>query len=245
MTNAVVPYEQIERMAVSVANSKLFGVKTKDEAIAIMLLAQSEGIHPMTAVQTYHIINGRPSMKADTMLARFQADGGTVEWSTLNDQKAEAIFRHPQSPKPVTIDWTIERAQKAGLTKKDVWIGYGRAMLRSRVISEGVRTVRPGVIAGIYTPEELVSLDPDSVVPSSQEEAINNFERPALAQSDVDDFLKDITSAPDMSSLKDNFSAAWTAAKKAGDERRMWSLKTAYAARRDELSMDQMPQEQI
>lgn len=245
MSNALVPYETLERMAVSVANSKLFGVKTKDEAIAIMLLAQSEGIHPMTAVQTYHIISGRPSMKADTMLARFQADGGTVEWSVLNDTKAEAIFRHPQSPKPVTIDWTIERAQKAGLAKKDVWIGYGRAMLRSRVISEGVRTVRPGVIAGIYTPEELVSLDPDSVVPANQEEAINSFERPALAQSDADDYLKDISQAPDLTTLRDNFSAAWTAAKKAADERRMASLKLAYDSRRDELALDQLPQEQI
>ena len=31
-------------------------------------------------------------------------------------------------------------------------------MLRSRVISEGVRTVRPGVLSGLYTPEEVRDL---------------------------------------------------------------------------------------
>lgn len=234
MTTALVPYTELERMATSVANSKLFGVKTKDEALAVMLLSQAEGVHPMVAIQTYHIISGRPSMKADTMLARFQQQGGKVEWHCLTDQKAEATFSHP-SGGTVRIDWTIERAAKAGLAKKDVWIGYGRAMLRSRVVSEGVRTVLPGVIQGIYTPEELVSLYPDGTAPVTVEAAVETFERPGMPQETVDETMRSIAQAADLHKLKVVYQEGHRAAKAVGDESRMNSFKLAYDARKAEL----------
>jgi hypothetical protein len=237
MSTAVVPFEQMERMAVTVAKSKLFGMETPDQALALMALAQSEGIHPMTAVRDYHIIKGRPSLKADTMLARFQKAGGVVKWLCLTDQKCEAEFSHPvHSPAPVKIDWTIERAKKAGLAGKDVWVGYARAMLRSRTISEGVRTVLPGVIQGIYTPEELVSLDPDGTSPVSVEAAIESFDNPVIVQSEVDTEMQAISNAEDMATLQHAFGVAYTKAKKASDERRMNSFKLAYDARKDELT---------
>ena len=128
----------------------------KEQAVALMLLAQAEGMHPMRAIQEYHIIQGRPAMRTDAMLARFQRAGGKVTWHELNDKKAKATFEHPQGGK-VTIEWTIEMAKRAGLLDKQGsnWLKYPRAMLRARVISEGIRTVFPGVIVGIYTPEEV------------------------------------------------------------------------------------------
>ena len=68
----IVPYNDIEKMANAVAASKLFGVKNPNEAIALMLVAQAEGMHPATAARDYHVIQGRPALKADAMLARFQ-----------------------------------------------------------------------------------------------------------------------------------------------------------------------------
>ena len=38
--------DEIERMATAVAESKLFGMKTKSEAFVLMLIAQAEGQHP-------------------------------------------------------------------------------------------------------------------------------------------------------------------------------------------------------
>ena len=77
---ALVPVDQIERMALAVAKSGLFGVKTPDQAMALMLVAQAEGMHPAIAARDYHVINGRPTLRADAMLARIQAAGGKVEW---------------------------------------------------------------------------------------------------------------------------------------------------------------------
>ena len=155
MSTNLVPIGDIERMAIAVAGSKLFGMKTKEEAIALMLIAQSEGLHPARAAMEYHIIQGRPALKADAMLSRFQQAGGKVEWVAYTDDKVEGIFSHPSGGN-VTIDWTIERAKQAGVYGKNpVWKTYPRSMLRARCISEGIRTIYPGVSVGIYTPEEV------------------------------------------------------------------------------------------
>jgi hypothetical protein len=156
---ALVPVDQIERMAVSVARSGLFGVKTPDQAMALMLIAQAEGLHPAIAARDYHVINGRPALRADAMLARFQAAGGKVEWGEYTDTKVVGKFSHP-SGGSVEIAWTTKMAQDAGLTRNPTWKSYPRQMLRSRCISEGIRTVFPGVVVGTYTPEEVEDMAP-------------------------------------------------------------------------------------
>jgi len=146
-------------MAVSVARSGLFGVKTPDQAMALMLIAQAEGLHPAIAARDYHVINGRPALRADAMLARFQAAGGKVEWGEYTDTKVVGKFSHP-SGGSVEIAWTTKMAQDAGLTRNPTWKSYPRQMLRSRCISEGIRTVFPGVVVGTYTPEEVEDMAP-------------------------------------------------------------------------------------
>ena len=158
--NAIVPFNDIERMAKAISSSSLFGVKTVDQAIALMLVAQAEGIHPAIAATHYHVINGRPTLKADAMLSRFQAAGGTVNWKTYTDAEVTGTFSHPAGGR-VDITWTVAQAQTAGLTKNPTWRQYPRQMLRSRCISEGIRTVYPGVTVGVYTPEEVQDFAPE------------------------------------------------------------------------------------
>lgn len=167
MSNEIVEFQNIEKAGQYIAKSGLFGVKTPEQAIALMLVAQAEGRNPFEAARDYHIIQGRPALKADSILARFQQAGGTVRWMELSDTKAVAEFSHPQGGK-VTIDWDLDRAKRAGLTSKDSWKNYPRAMLRARVISEGVRTVFPGVCVGTYTVEEVQ--DMAASVPAASQE---------------------------------------------------------------------------
>lgn len=157
--NNLIALSDMERMAAAAAQSRMFGFKNKDEALAIMLLCQAEGLHPGIAMRDYHVIQGRPTLKADAMLARFQQAGGSVKWITLTDEAVSGEFTHPQGGS-ATITWTIEAAKKIGLTGKDSWAKYPRAMLRARVVSEGVRTVYPGAVVGVYTPEEAQDMTP-------------------------------------------------------------------------------------
>lgn len=147
------PLAEIERMAEYVVKSKLFGVKDKDSAVALMMLAQAEGMHPMVAARDYDIIQGRPSKKAEAMLRDFHRGGGKVEWHELSDKVASATFTHPQGGS-IKMEWTIERAKQAGLGGKEMWLKWPRQMLRSRCVSEGCRTVFPSATGGLYLPEE-------------------------------------------------------------------------------------------
>ena len=165
----MIPFGEVEKMAHAIAASKLFGVKTKEQALGLMLISQAEGRHPAEAARDYHIIDGRASLKADTMLARFQAVGGKVAWVTYTEKEAKATFSHPLGGS-LEVSWTIGMAKDAGLTGKDNWKKYPRAMLKARCISEGIRTVFPGVLAGMYTPEEVGDFAPEQE-PAQQAEA--------------------------------------------------------------------------
>ena len=140
--------QDMAAMSEAIAKSGLFGMKSPDQALALMLVAQSEGQHPATITADYDIIQGRACRKSHSLLARFQQMGGTVKWSVLNEEVAKATFSHPAGG-AIIIEWTIEQAKKAGLAGKDNWKKYPRSMLRARCISEGIRSVYPAAIGEI------------------------------------------------------------------------------------------------
>lgn len=177
--NALVPsgasslsFGEVERLAQSIAKSGLFGIKTPDQAIALMAIAQAEGRHPALAARDYDIIGGRPAKKAEAMMRDFLGSGGRVEWHTLTDDAADATFSHPQGG-TVRITWDHKRATAAGLGGKDNWKKYPRQMLRSRVTSEGVRTVYPAATSGMHCPEEVrdfagTTIDAEPILTTAQ-----------------------------------------------------------------------------
>jgi len=159
-TALMIPISEVQTLANAVAKSGLFpAFKTAEHALVLMMVAQAEGCHPIQATQRYDVIQGKPAKKADAMLADFQQRGGKVTWKQLTEDAAEAEFMGPGLGAPVTIKWTYDMATRAGLTGKPTWKQFRRAMLRSRVVSEGVRTAMPGVVAGLYTPEEVADFD--------------------------------------------------------------------------------------
>lgn len=155
-------------MADAIAKSGLFSIKTAEQGIALMLIAQAEGLHPAVAARDYDIIQGRPALKARAMMARFQQSGGKVEWIERTDEAAEALFSHPNSPKPVSIRWDMARAQKAGLGSKDNWRKFSRQMLSARVISEGVTACYPAATSGLYVPEEVADFEDHQTIKASK-----------------------------------------------------------------------------
>lgn len=154
----IIPINDIERMAQVITKAKFFGYENIEQAATLMFIAQAEGRHPASAAKEYHIIKGRPALKADAMLARYQHAGGKVQWIERTDTKVSAKFIHPQSGE-VPIEWTFDYAKRAGLVNGDNWRKYPRQMLSARVISEGVRASFPSVVCGIYTPEEVEAFD--------------------------------------------------------------------------------------
>jgi len=147
-------YAEMERLAADMATSGLFGFKTKQEAMSIMMIAHAEGKHPATAARDYDVINKKLAKRAEAMMRDFMEGGGKVKWHALTDALADATFTHPQGGE-VRISWDMERALQAGLSTKENWRKYPRQMLRNRTVSEGVRTVWPLATSGLYEPGEV------------------------------------------------------------------------------------------
>ena len=169
----LVAYSEMEQMATAIAASGLFGMKDKNSVLALMAVAQAEGLHPATAARDFHIIQGRPALKADAMLARFQNAGGKVEWKDYKDDKVTGVFSHPNGG-DLAVTWTIEQATKIGLVKPGSgWQKFPRAMLRSRCISEGIRSVFPGSVTGFYSPDEVENFESTPVKPQVLKEMGN------------------------------------------------------------------------
>lgn len=150
-------FDEVSAMADAIVASKLWGQTTVPQVIALMLMAEAEGRHVASAMQDYIVISGKPSLKAEAMLGRFQRAGGHIRWTHMTDEKVAAIFSHPQCD-PVEIEWDMARARQAQLTNQ-MWKKYPRQMLRARVISEGVRTAFPGALGGMYAPEEVIDFE--------------------------------------------------------------------------------------
>ena len=161
MTTEVQHYQQpafglaeMERMAAAIAAGGLFAARTPQQALSLMLVAHANGEHPARACQVYDIIDGKPCMKSQAMLAKFQDCGGKIKWVERSDDAVECEFAHPAGG-TLRVRWTMEQAKRAGLAGKKNWMNHPRQMLSARVISEGVRAVLPGAILGFYAPEEI------------------------------------------------------------------------------------------
>jgi len=106
-------FEQIKDMATYFARSGMFGVKTPEQAFSLLMIAQSEGLHPARAMQEYHVINNRPTLKAEAMLGRYHKAGGKVKWIKHEDDEVVAEFTH-ESSGTMEVSWNMERAIVTG-----------------------------------------------------------------------------------------------------------------------------------
>lgn len=133
------------------------GLRTPEQVIVIMLKGRELGIAPMQALSHIHVINGKPCMSAELMLALILRvhPKTKLKWVTRSAECAELqVTRYGWEPS--TFKWTIKDAATAQLLNNPSWKKYPRAMLHARVISEMARSVFPDAIAGCsYTPEEM------------------------------------------------------------------------------------------
>jgi hypothetical protein len=157
--------EEVRYMAEAAAKSEMYGL-SQSQAFVMMMLAEAEGLHPIQAVRRFDIIEGKPTMKAAAMQAEFTRHGGKITWRERTAEVCSADFSHPVlQPEPLPIRITLEELKKNGVAiakdggLKKNYRQYPRSMLHARVISEGVRAVDPGIVVGLYTPEEASDFD--------------------------------------------------------------------------------------
>ena len=151
--------------------SGMFGCTQPGQGAVLLSTCMTDRISPIEFIRTYHLIEGRPSMKADAMLAKFMQAGGKYKVLSFTKEKAEGHFAFGDNE--ITIDLTMKEAEAAGLTHskagkiKDNWKSFPRQMLWARVVSSAIRLVAPQIVAGVYTPEEVQDFDKAAAIEPS------------------------------------------------------------------------------
>lgn len=235
-----VTFEQLERMAATVAKSGLFAVKTPEAALSLMLIAQAEGIHPAQAMMDYDVIEGKPSLKSSAMLTRFLRAGGQVEWLECSDAKVTGRFTSPKG-KQLSVTWDDARVKTAGLASRPNHQKFPMQMKRARCISEGIRALWP--VTQLYTPEEFADT-PDSidVTPQRMADAVKaavasaQASATALTAEEGEEHFNAMKGAKNQAELASTFAAAWKHAGDAKDAAAREAFKAMYDARKAELA---------
>jgi len=129
-------------------------LRTGAQVAAVILTGRELGMEPMRAVRSLSLVKGKVVESADSQLARFKADGGRAQFKTLTDTDAVLYLRHPNGDEH-TETFTMTDANKAGLSSNDTYRKFPKAMLRSRVITAGLKSVGWEGAIGNYDPEEL------------------------------------------------------------------------------------------
>lgn len=147
---------ELQVMADNVYQSGMFGLKNKNQVYTLMLIAQSEGLHPIEAVQQYNVINGLPAMKTIEKHTRFNKSGGKLKWIETTDKIAKAEMTHPSYNGVYLSEFTIEEAQAMGLLGKDNWKKMPKKMLMARCLSSGINAIAPDCLGNVkYTVEDI------------------------------------------------------------------------------------------
>ena len=138
--------------------------RRKPGNILIVLAAASAlGIDAFTALYGVHVIEGKPSVSANLAqtLVRRHGHRFRVRWDEDTRTATASIVRADDPDYTYEVRWTWERAERAGLTGKQVWKAYPEAMLKARAITEVTRDACPEALAGVpvYTDEEISRSD--------------------------------------------------------------------------------------
>jgi hypothetical protein len=153
------PIQAMQVMGEMIAGSGMFGCTKTEQGMVLAMQCLAEGKAPLELAKTYHIIEGKLTMRADAMLGRYLASGGKVKWTERSDKRVAATWICDGNEVEIAV--TIEEMTKNGVALgnngklKTNWQRFPRQMLTARNISEAIRLLMPQIVAGIYTPEEV------------------------------------------------------------------------------------------
>jgi hypothetical protein len=124
------------------------------------------GLQPMQAMQNIAVINGRPSIWGDAMIALVRAcPAFEYITETQTDREATCVIKRKGEPEAVRT-FSLEDAKRAGLLgKSGPWTQYPKRMMQMRARSWALRDVFPDVLKGMICAEEALDSGPLDVTP--------------------------------------------------------------------------------
>lgn len=220
-----------ERLSKSTLLPKAMQGKMPDVLVTIMAGGEM-GLSPMASLRAIHVIEGKPVLSADGMVAIILGSGKAKYFTRVEESDTAVTYETCRvgTEIPRRATWTMQMAKAAALHLKDNWRAHPRAMLAARAKSELARDVYPDVLMGCYTDDEIGGgTTPTRSTPTPQpsdvidaevvSETPSGGEPAALAQIDAATTIEQLNElSPALASLDNGWKKIarerWTARKK-------------------------------
>lgn len=201
---ALIPssHSEMQALADSFAKSALLpdALRGKAADVFVSIVAGAElGLPPMAAIRGVHVVQGRPILSADTMVAIVMGSGLAEYFMCVEETATSCTYETKRrgAPQPQRITWSDEDTKRAGLNTKEVHRLYTRAMRKARAKSMLARDAYPDVLAGCYDPDEIEQPVRQAYTPPT-----DATDAEIVDTSAVDGALSDIENAADVNALK-------------------------------------------
>ncbi len=151
-------YEQAWQFSEMLANSEMVPKNFKGKPADILIAMQmgSEiGLQPMQSLQNIAVVNGRPTIWGDAVIAICQSSGmlEDITEEVTDDYATVTVKRAGQEPHSVTF--SMADAKKAGLAGKEgPWTQYPKRMMKNRARAYALRDKFADVLSGFGITEE-------------------------------------------------------------------------------------------
>lgn len=168
-TLALAPKDLAEAKSLSTTLSKASllpeALRGKEADVLMIIMTGAElNLAPMQSIRAIDVIKGRPSIKAEAMVAlvRNRKDVCKFFKCTFTDAtKATYSTQRVEDDAPTTLTFTMEQAKTAGLATSDMYRRFPDTMLRHRCSSMLVKMVFSDIVLGLYSDEEVQSFERD------------------------------------------------------------------------------------
>lgn len=196
----------LQTIARTASSSGLYaGVGNEQKILMILLAARELGIKPMMALNGgLWNIQGKIEISARLMNSMIRRAGHSIMIKEINNQRCVLEGKRTDSGDSFIAQFTIEEAQRAGLTSRDVWRKYTEDMLYARAMSRLARRLFPDVIGTAYVEGEIGG-SRSNVIDVSP---IENFENEELDELEKK-AIERLKEAPDLAEQLEKFVAQY------------------------------------
>lgn len=156
----------LRTFAADAAASAFSAFKRPQDALLAVLTGRDLGLSAAQSVRAFHVIEGKPSLSADAMVAVCVARKDLCAFFRTVESTSEKCVVETQrvgEPGPRRLAFSMDDARRAGIAGRGPWKAYPAAMLRARAKSALARDTYPDLLLGIYDPDELDGYSPAAV----------------------------------------------------------------------------------
>lgn len=147
-------------------------IKTPEQAVAIILQGRELGIPTMAALGTINVIQGKPTVSPQLMLALINRSGQCENVEVKGDENGVLCTMKRRGRSSHSEFFGAKEAAAMGLSGKDNYKKQAATMYRWRAVAACARVVFPDVVLGLYTPEEMgaenVNIETGEYIPEAQ-----------------------------------------------------------------------------